>query len=378
MRTATWFAGVGVACALLLAGGVSLEILSPFSGRAEATWLSLEADARPTYFLTWAWIENWLACLPRNEAPQLVVVMDHDRPVAACFLARRNLRRRGVVVSRAAFLNTTGIRRYDALCVEHNGLLATDPRISIATMAALLPGDWDEMFMPALDRKAFAALATSPLPDGVRVRIDREVTAGYVDLARVREHGYVPLLGASTRAQIRRAERRAGDLVLEVARDVHEAIDIYGELVSLHQRSWTTRGQPGAFADPWFDGFHRRLITNRFAHGEVLLTRLRGAGGTLGCLYGLVSAGRVLFYQSGLAMPTDSKDKPGYLSHVRTIEHCARGGLEVYDLLGGDARYKQNLATDSARLVWGRVQRSRFRFLAEDLLRAWVRARRAA
>ncbi|HEU4615591.1 MAG TPA: hypothetical protein VFS15_26030, partial [Kofleriaceae bacterium] len=122
-------------------------------------------------------------------------------------------------------------------------MLAIDPRVSIATVAALLPGDWDELFLPALSQHAFIALATSPLPEWIRLRIDREVADAYVDLARVREQGYVPLLGASTRAQIRRAERRAPDLVLEVARDVHDAMDIYTELVALHQQSWTTRGQ---------------------------------------------------------------------------------------------------------------------------------------
>src|SRR5690606_33777740 len=117
----------------------------------------------------------------------------------------------------------------------------------------------------------------------------------------------------------------------------------------------------------------RRLIAKRFAHGEILLTRLRAAGTTLGCLYGLVSGGRVLFYQSGLAVPDDRQVKPGYLSHARTIEYCAARGLAIYDLLGGDARYKQNPATDCSRLVWARVQRHRLRFVAEDLARAWVK-----
>jgi CelD/BcsL family acetyltransferase involved in cellulose biosynthesis len=304
----------------------------------------------------------------------MVVVMHHEKPVAACFLAGRNMRRKRLVLSRALYLNTTGIAAYDALCVEHNKLLAIDSRVSLATIAALLPDTWDELFLPALDREAFLDLAAARLPDGLRVRIDREVADPYVDLARVREHGYLPLLGASTRAQIRRAQRRADDLVLEVARALRDAMDIYRELVSLHQHSWAIRGEPGAFADPWFDGFHRRLIAGRFAHGEILLTRLRAGCATVGCLYGLVSAERVLFYQSGLAVPADHHGKPGYLSHARTIEHCAERGLAIYDLLGGDARYKQNLATDCSRIVWGRVQRSRLRFFVEDLLRAWVRA----
>src|SRR5262245_21707951 len=76
-----------VARGMLVIADVSLETLAPYSSRAEATWRSLEAEARPTYFLTWGWIENWLACLPRDNAPPMVVVRHQDKPVAACFLA---------------------------------------------------------------------------------------------------------------------------------------------------------------------------------------------------------------------------------------------------------------------------------------------------
>jgi ankyrin repeat protein len=47
-------------------------------------------------------------------------------------------------------------------------------------------------------------------------------------------------------------------------------------------------------------------------------------------------------------------------------------GHAIYDLLGGDARYKQSLATDESRLVWGRVQKRRPQFALEDLARAWL------
>jgi CelD/BcsL family acetyltransferase involved in cellulose biosynthesis len=144
----------------------------------------------------------------------------------------------------------------------------------------------------------------------------------------------------------------------------------------LHQRSWQQRGQPGAFADPWFDRFHRRLIAERFKHGELQLLRLRTKEMTLGCLYNFVAAKRVLFYQSGLGTPADRHVRPGYLCHTQAIEYCAKAGLDVYDLLGGDARYKKSLATDESRLVWGRVQKTRLRFTLEDLARDWVRKRR--
>jgi CelD/BcsL family acetyltransferase involved in cellulose biosynthesis len=79
----------------------------------------------------------------------------------------------------------------------------------------------------------------------------------------------------------------------------------------------------------------------------------------------------VAFYQSGLAAPADHHDKPGYLCHAAAIEAAAAAGLEVYDFMAGDDRYKQNLATDEVTLVWARLQRPLVRFALEDLVRAW-------
>ena len=69
--------------------------------------------------------------------------------------------------------------------------------------------------------------------------------------------------------------------------------------------------------------------------------------------------------------------RPGYLCHAHAIEHCAKEGHAIYDLLGGDARYKASLATDETSLVWARVQRRRLQFVVEDRLRQWVRRSRA-
>lgn len=348
-----------------------LELVDPYSPRVESTWRALEQRARPVYFLTWAWMENWLASLPRAEAPRLALVADRGTPVAACFVGRRLVRRHRVVLSRSLFLNTTGDDAYDELCLEHNALLAADGAVSLATLVRLLPRNWDELHLPACDHRVFKTLTETLSGADVRVRVDRDVANYHVDLAKVREQGYIPLLGSSTRAQMRKAQRAAGPITIEIARDEAEAADIYRDLVLLHQESWRTRGHPGAFADPWFDGFHRRLIAQRFRHGEIQLIRVKNAQLTIGCLYNFVSAGRVLFYQSGFGVPAERALRPGYLCHAFAIEHCAKQGHAVYDLLGGDARYKQSLATDESRLVWGRVQKRRPQFALEDLARAW-------
>ncbi|HWU91082.1 MAG TPA: GNAT family N-acetyltransferase [Kofleriaceae bacterium] len=347
-----------------------LEILDPYSLRAETLWRDLERTARPVYFLTWGWVENWLATLPRDEAPGLAVIRDAGAVTGAFFLGRRTLLRHHVLPSRAAFVNATGVPSRDEICIEHNGVLGRGG--SLAKLIELLPDDWDELFLPAVDQETFREL---DVPHGYRVRVARTSPSPFVDLEQVRATGdYLGLLSSNTRSQIRRSRRRLGASELEVAGSVGEALAIYDELVALHTASWRARGEAGVFADPWFERFHRRLIAQRFAHGEIQLARLRSGSSTIGCLYNLVANGRVLFYQSGLATFDDPVVKPGLMCHAAAIEHCAAGGHQIYDLLGGTARYKASLATGATELAWLCVQRARRRFAIEDRARGWKQA----
>jgi CelD/BcsL family acetyltransferase involved in cellulose biosynthesis len=346
------------------------EIIDPYAPRAQTLWRDLERPARPAYFLTWGWIENWLAMLPRDEAPGLAVIRDRGEITGAFFLGRRTQLRHRLLPSRTAHVNATGIPSRDELCIEHNGILGRG--CSLAKLVELLPDDWDELFLPGVDRETFREL---DLPRGYRVRSASPTPSPFVDLEKVRAAGdYLTLLSSNTRAQIRRARRRLGACELEVAASLEEALAIYDELVALHAASWQARGERGAFADPWFERFHRRLIEQRFAHGEIQLVRLRNSAGTIGCLYNLISNGRVLFYQSGLATFDDPVIKPGLVCHAAAIERCAAAGHQIYDLLAGRGRYKESLATGATELTWLCVQRTRLRFALEDRVRGWKHA----
>lgn len=343
---------------------MDLDLIAARDPRALRLWRDLEARSQPSYFLSSAWVETWLSSLPDDAMPHLAVTADRS---AAAWLGRRDVTRHGVVPSRAMYLNATGFDRYDEICIEHNMILGNS-----AALVAALPRDWDELFLPAVDDAAVPDLGALR---GYRVRIDHESSAPFVDLDAVRasEAGYLALLGSNTRNQLRRTRRMLGDLELDIANDEASALDIYGELLRLHARSWDERGHRGAFGDPWFERFHRRLITTRIASGEIQLVRVRSATTTIGCLYNFVYNGRVLFYQSGFARFDDPHIKPGYLCHAAAVEYNANAGHRVYDLLGGTTRYKQSLATGAQRLLWLRVQRPRLRFAVEDRLRAWKR-----
>jgi CelD/BcsL family acetyltransferase involved in cellulose biosynthesis len=353
----------------------ALDLVDARHPCVEGIWRSLEAYAQPSYFLTWGWIENWLASLPSNEVPSLAVMHRGSEPTAAFFLAQRRVRRNVVQQSNALYFNATGSPRRDGAQIAHNGLLARPGAgRSLAAIIAMLPGDWDELFLPAVDRYAFDDLGASTsgaLAAHYGVEIEREVAAPFVDLAAVRSVGYDALLAPSTRSQLQRLRGVLGPVNVELATDTQHAMDIYGELLRLHARSSVSRGMRGAFADPWVERVHRRLILSRFAHGEIQLARLTSKGTTLGCLYNLVSHGRVQFFEAGIAALDDSHLELGYLCHAALVEHNARSGHSTYDLVGGQAAYKESLGTGHNRLLWLKVQRPLARFAIEASLKRW-------
>jgi len=351
--------------------------------RIRDVWCGLEAASRPPYFLAWPWVETWLDALPPSAAVVLHVARRAGAPVAAFFLGARTQWRHRVLRSRALHWNQTGHREHDELCIEYNGIVHDGAPPPITEILARLPGGWDEIYLPALDADGPVARGLAADPARLWMRIDRRVPCPMVDLAKVRDAGdYLKLLGGSTRSQIRRAQKlygARGKLALDVASSPAEARAIFDELVALHRRSWSERGQAGAFL-PFVHGFHERLIERRFSAGEIQLLRVRAGDATVGCLYNLVWQGDVSFYQSGLAYETDSKLKPGLVCHALAIDHDARAGHRWYDFLAGESRYKQSLATDARALVWLRIQQPRLRFVLEDvarIMRDHVRASRA-
>src|SRR5688500_20275546 len=54
-------------------GRLSLALLAADAPQVELIWRTLEAAARPVYFLSWGWISTWLAALPAEAQPELAV-----------------------------------------------------------------------------------------------------------------------------------------------------------------------------------------------------------------------------------------------------------------------------------------------------------------
>ncbi|MBI3861320.1 MAG: GNAT family N-acetyltransferase [Planctomycetia bacterium] len=351
---------------------------------ARELWLDLQARSRHSFFNSWGWIGCWLSQLPVAIRPQLLVAENASGIVGLAFVGRKRLRRGGIIRSNARFLHETGDPLYDSLTIEHNGLLA-DRDCEAAVHHGIVDflnsqcRDWDELMLSGIDSNSSLARVVQNERAGGRLLLLKQSPCYVVDLDELRNSGkdFCSSLGSSTRASVRKSIRlyeERGALTLQQPRDVSEALQFFEELKALHGKSWESRGDSGAFAHDWLDGFHRNLIAARFPHREIQLLRVQAGDHLIGLLYNFALDGRISFYQSGFQYEENAKLKPGLVCHTLAIDFNREQGAHAYDFLAGDGQYKRSLGREAAAVQWFVLQRNRWRFRVEDLLRA-ARAR---
>jgi CelD/BcsL family acetyltransferase involved in cellulose biosynthesis len=331
-------------------------------------WRDLERRADCSFFQTW----TWYGCLAaeRFSDPVLVEATEDGRTVALA-LCNRVRRRFG---PSDLFLGESGQAELDCPYIEQNGVLAEAGRVEDLTVACLRAvAPRYRLILSGIGEPALAAVRrAADLVCTVRTQLS--------PYALVRPAGgdYLLRRSANTRQQIRRSARlyeRAGAIVTERAETVPGALRMLDEMADLHQAAWTARGQPGSFAISFFRRFHAALIAEGLPRGEVALLRVSCGDATIGVLHNFTFRSQMYAYQSGFDYGGgNAAAKPGLTCHHAAIGHAADQGIDMYDFLAGEDRYKFSLSDDAYPLHW--VEAGPFRSLG--LVRRRVRRAAAA
>jgi CelD/BcsL family acetyltransferase involved in cellulose biosynthesis len=314
------------------------------------TWRALELRSQASFFQSWA----WTGCLAEERFgdPWLLTARRGDRVVALGLFNRASAGRLG---AQALFLGESGDAGRDTIFIEHNGLLADhaeEPALHHACWQALADH-------PALGKHRWrvsgvAQSVVGMIADVRPVRILAQRPTFHRDLTRMGGSA-LGSLSANTRQQLRRSLRgweAFGALTLTVAAR-EEAGSFLDGLKALHQAYWIGRDKPGAFAEPFFERFHRALIDRVGAGQSVELIRIQAGDRVVGYLYNLIQDGWVAAYQSGFDYGADAdRLRPGLICHLMAMDHYAKAGMRLYDFLGGEARYKRSLADSESELSW--------------------------
>jgi CelD/BcsL family acetyltransferase involved in cellulose biosynthesis len=338
--------------------GITLSQVTDFEKLGEV-WQDLESRADGSFFQSWAWI----GCLAEERFPNPVLLRAHEgERVVALGLFNHT---RPYLGRSKLWLGESGDLRRDDIFIEHNGILIERGRpkeLLGACLAAACtarigrnrPPRYRSVHLSGVDEVHLAAAHR----DHFAVRVDATRVAPFVELDLLRRSGTDPLqiTSGNTRYQIRRSERRyadAGPVSLMRARSLNEAQLFLTELAQLHQAAWMNRGEPGVFANPKFERFHRALIERTFADGRTDLLRVTAGPKIVGYLYNFLFRGHVSAYQSGFDyQPSDRHLKPGLTCHHLAIQMYLAKGARCYDFLAGADRYKLSLATATAPLYW--------------------------
>ncbi len=351
-------------------------------------WRELETRSERSFFLSWDWIGCWVA--ETGIPVQVLIGREAGRVVLLGLLAASDRRGRLPLTIPGAGLHTTGNPDQDIITIEYNGFLVaregSSPdmgrNIGQAEDAAIRFLLGQEAGRRSNDRQ-IDELHLRNVPRtyeehdrsaGLRRELVWSKPSWRVDLAEIRAsgRGYLDSISANTRQQIRRSMRlyeQQGKLVATSARDVPEALAFLDGLKALHQPYWTGRGEPGAFAYPFFERFQRRLIESCHPHGGVELIRVTRGDKAIGYLYNLIYRQQVYSYQCGFLFESDPRLKPGLVSHSLCIEMHLREGDSRYDFMAGENRYKANLGTPGPDMHYVVLQRPTLPILLEHGLR---------
>jgi CelD/BcsL family acetyltransferase involved in cellulose biosynthesis len=318
-------------------------------------WRDLESRADGSFFQSWA----WTGCLAEERFREPWLLRARREDGAAVALALFNRRNGRIFAGRPFLLGESGAPEQDSIFIEHNGIL-----IDRGAPEGLARDCWRALAAtPGFSRSNWVvsgAAVTLPadLPRSRTVRVRARRPAPFLDFTASDGQGAPVLeqLSANLRQQLRRSLRAwddIGPLTSEIAATPERAELFLDGLKALHQTYWTGRGKPGAFAQPFFERFHRALL-RRAAPGQSLdLIRITAGERVVGYLYNLVHQGVVAAYQSGFDFSDDAdRLRPGLICHLLAIEHYRRAGMRRYDFLGGEARYKRGFSNAEAELLW--------------------------
>lgn len=234
------------------------------------------------------------------------------------------------------------------VCTDHLTLLcqkeAEEPvTTAIAEFLTQEFTDWDLLSLDDIDANdtSIERLNDALTQRGTTLQSHEAGNTWAIDLPNTWE-AFLQMQSKSHRKQLRRAERKLQDPELccwhpvKTPEQLNEAWPI---LVDLHQRRRISLGEPGCFASPQFEAFHRELAEQLLEKNQLRISWLAMNGRPAAAEYHFASETTLFAYQGGVE-PELIDDEPGRLSLIATIQEAIAEGKTTFDLMRGDEHYK--------------------------------------
>ncbi len=317
-------------------------------------WKDLEPNCHASFFQSWYWIDPWLTIASKHVTP--VIFKSGDKIVGICFVGRGKSKDYRVLSFRTLYLFQTGVEELDAITGEYNNLLVL-PEYAVAASRAFMNFCMRSPKFSKTERVMIMRMPENLLPqfndDAYSLKIFRNDEAVVIHLAGAKEEK--DLFSKSFLTKIRRSikfyEEKYGSVQFERADSATQAQNWFAELGKLNQSRFRKLGQTSAWDRKELVRMHRALLDRYFHKGAAEVIRVKAGEKVLGYLYNFLYRGRVYFYMSGLEFEQDNKAKPGLMTHYFCSLNHWKNGMEFYDFMAGDYRYKYEMGTPGDKMI---------------------------
>jgi hypothetical protein len=338
------------------------------SSRVPAWWQPLyEESGSDSVFLSTAWMQTWIDIYGADFQGTWVHWEVAGHVVAGCLLVERVVWVKKIPF-RSVYLNATGQASAPSPLAEFNDVLHLPGHGSsvAASLAELMrTRHWSRLVLCGHKAESAAADMLRSLGNDHAEQVAK--ASRYVDLAAVGDRPFLSTLsgkaGTQARRNLREFEQRLGEITVQRATDLAQALAFFSDMRELHLARWNSREKTTSLSADAVIAFHHRLIETLWPSAQVEMIRVGSTERPIGFLYNFIVQGKVAVFQTGFAYEASSKWSPGMLTHAMAIEHYRSRGLREYDFLSGDALYKRTLSNGSRDLLWTTVYRDR----------AWIR-----
>ena len=294
----------------------------------------VRAASRPSPFMLHDWVLEWWRHYGNGGDLAVGLATRDGRLVAALPLCVR--KRSGLRV--LEFLGGQASALGDLLLAEGEPL-STARRVADLTLQS--PRDYADLFGLPANSHLVEALG------GAKLRLIERVEAPVLDLTDGWDAVYAEKTSSKKRNFHRRRRRQLAEqgtaVTVECARTIEELEAALEAAFTLHERRWSGRPDGSGFATPVGRRFNRAATRALAEQGIPRIVTLKLDDRPIAFHYFFMLANRMCVYR--LAFDPDlAKFSPGLLNTLDAIEIAAEEGAQRVEFLGGDERYKLELA----------------------------------
>lgn len=309
------------------------------------TWNQILQRSRDNeVFSTWEWLSCWWKHFGKERRLRVLIIENENKIMAIAPLMR----------SEYSFLHLGKLHKIEFIGTPHsdynNFLLIEKETEYVKLFLNHLRkfDDWNllelrDVCQGSMSANVFQNMSKSR---SLRLNMMADTLCPYISLPTTKGEflsRLSPNMCRNLRKRMRRLDKdhKLGFKTQHNFSSLEEAMETFFEL---HQKRWSSKGKPGAFASRVFRDFHLSLARIFDEKGWLALHFLTVDDTPVAAIYSFEYNNKKYGYLTGFE-PDFQQYSVGNLLKKHVIEECIGKGLREYDLTRGSESYKADWAT---------------------------------